>query len=639
VFCCSFILACVVSLSYVYMRPAEYRAVARLQITPAGSVAEASDDTKSPVLQDDPKAFLTEVQVLTSRPLLEEVVKRIRTQGKLPGLGQDPVDAVQRMLRAIPLKDTQVVQLSAEGPQQTLVSELVNTVAMVYEQHVTDAYKDRAASTYTDISDEAQTLHNEVLRKQQAVDDFRARYDIVSLDRKENDVLAKIEGLNRSYADSNEQLAKAQGRLQALRNSAAAGKIVVRAKDDPTLANLEQRASMLREQRRELERRYTPEYLALDADARALRARISDIEEQLKEQQAASQRTAIAEADDELSSAQAASNRLRKDLDENQKGAREFAARLAEFKVIQEDLDHLRTMERAVLDRSTKLQSSARERAPRVELVEAAAPSFEPWSPNYTRDALISLVGSIAFGLFATWFADYVRGPAPGRMIGFQHSFGFPPIGRYPAASLRSIAPLQAQLPPPDTVSRELDNVEIGALVSNASDDLHLVLVLLLTGLTATEIVSLRWEQIDFVSEVIGLSGEFARVLHLEQALATLLEQRYRLVPAAAGVIFHNGRAEALSIEELDRQILYCAYDAGLDHPQEVTSATLRHTYLAFLMRQGIRAADISRIVGDIPQEEMVAYMQLPSPRVRLPMEQIVLIHPALRGIVVRATA
>src|SRR5258708_29142770 len=88
VFCGTFIFACAASLGYVYSQPPEYRAVARVQISPAGLVAEATD-AKSPGLQGDPKSFLTEVEVLTSRPLLEETVARLRTAGKLPDLGKD----------------------------------------------------------------------------------------------------------------------------------------------------------------------------------------------------------------------------------------------------------------------------------------------------------------------------------------------------------------------------------------------------------------------------------------------------------------------------------------------------------------------------------------------------------------------
>lgn len=38
VFCCAFLLAAAASLTWVYTRPAEYRAMARLHISPASTV-------------------------------------------------------------------------------------------------------------------------------------------------------------------------------------------------------------------------------------------------------------------------------------------------------------------------------------------------------------------------------------------------------------------------------------------------------------------------------------------------------------------------------------------------------------------------------------------------------------------------
>jgi succinoglycan biosynthesis transport protein ExoP len=638
VFSCTFILACAVSLGYVYTRPAEYRAVARLQISPAESVAESNDAKSSPGLQNDPKSFLTEVQVLTSRPLLEEVVKRIKMEGKLPDLGQDPIDAAQRMLHAVPVEGTQIVQLSGEGPQQSLVSLLVNTVAEVYREQLADTYKNQAASTEANVSDEAQSLRNQVLAKQRAVDQFRERYDIVSLDRKENDVLAKIEGLNRSYAQSNEQLAKARGNLQALRNAVAAGKPIARAKDDAALSALELRISGLQERMRTLQRQFSPAYLALDVETRSLPTQIAELEQQLKDKRATSAQAAIADAEDEMSGAQIAVNQLRKDLNDNQQGAKDFAAHLSEFKVMQDDLDHLLSIERAVLDRSAKLQSSVRERAPHVELLEAAAPSLAPWRPDYKRNTVISVAGSVFFGLLATWLADFLRGPAPARAMQVQHSLAMPAMARYAAPALRSSSPQylgpaqpeQGQLPAPALPFRELEDTEVAALIANASGDLHFAIVALLTGLSAQEIAALRWEQIDCESGMVHVGGESARAVRLQAPLAAALNQR-RDSSELEGPILHNERGDPLSVEDLDRLVLYGAYDAGLDGPQEITAATLRHNYLAFLLRQGIRAADISRIAGHILQAEMVAHMQSAPPRARLPLEQIDCIHPTLR--------
>jgi succinoglycan biosynthesis transport protein ExoP len=639
VFCCSFLIACAVSLSYVYSRPAEYRAVARVQISPAGLVAEATD-AKSPGLQGDPKSFLTEVQVLTSRPLLQEVVDRINAEGKLPDLGKDPVFAVQRMLRAVPVEGTQVVQLSAESSHQELVADLVNTIAAVYREQIAGAYKDQVANTDANVTDEARNLHAQVLAKQRALDAFRDRYDIVSLDRKENDVLAKIDGLNRTYTESNQLLAKAQGNVEGLKEAAAAGKPVTRPRDDATISAIELQISTLREKLSGLQRRYSATFLSLDPETKDLPAAIAELERQVKEKRADSARAAIVDAEDELASAKITVSRLRKDLDDNQKAAREFAARLAELKGMQEDVDHVQAMERAVQDRATKLQASVRERAPQVGLIEAAAPSLAPWRPNYRQDALISIAGSLFFGLLATWLADFLAGPAAAQPMMVQHSLAMPAIERYPTpvSQLRRLdAPTHAQLPAPEPPPRELDDAEIGALLANASNELRLAIAGLLTGLSPSEIVALSWNEIDLEAGSIAIAGAHARKIRLSEPVASLLKQQHEDGVHKAGTVLHDEQAGPLSVDDLNRLVLYGAYDAGLDRPQDVTSATLRHTYLGFLLRQGIRAADIGRLAGHVPQEDMLAHLQATSPRARLSLEQIDSVHPALRGIVGQA--
>ena len=87
-----------------------------------------------------------------------------------------------------------------------------------------------------------------------------------------------------------------------------------------------------------------------------------------------------------------------------------------------------------------------------------------------------------------------------------------------------------------------------------------------------------------------------------------------------------------LTPDDAESLVIYAACDAGLDSADEVTSRMLRHTYLVYLLRQGIRFADISRIVGRLQQDELAAYMRSAPPQARLPLEQIDLILPALRG-------
>jgi uncharacterized protein involved in exopolysaccharide biosynthesis len=614
------------------LRPPEYRAVARLQIAPAAVVAQPIDAQNTPTVSTDAKSFLTEVQVLTSRPLLKEALDRLKSDSPLPELGADPIEGVQRMLQVQPVAGTQVVELVVEGPQQQFLPRLANTIVDTYRQHVADAFKANATSAYSNLSNEVRSLESEVAEHRRAIDAFRTRYDIVSLEHKENDVLAQIEGLNQSYTDANNRLAKAQARLQSLRTAAAAGRGVVKAKDDPTLADLERRVSALQEIWHEYQRRYTPGYLTIDPNALSLRARLDDLQQQLTSQHAASVQAALTEAEEDVSAARGAVDQLRADVATNQQQAKEFAAHLNEYKTLREDLDHVEAMHRAALDRLTKLQSSELERAPHVELVEAAAPSHEPWRPNYRLDALIAGAASLAFGLFAIWFTELMVGRPASTGILVQHAWMPSMLGAdRPTPSLPLSTTSAIQLPAPEPLPRELRDVEIRSLVTSATENARLTVVALLMGLNGEELIALRWDHVDLPANVIRVSGKTTRSIPLMEPLRGLLVSRRR-VDEDAALVLHNGvQGGELEISDIGRLVLYAAYDARLDRPDEVTPAALRYTYLCSLIRQGIRAADIADAMGQVPQQELIACIQAHAPRERRPLELIDRVLPALR--------
>jgi hypothetical protein len=104
------------------------------------------------------------------------------------------------------------------------------------------------------------------------------------------------------------------------------------------LANLEQRASLLREELRDLERGFTPDYLAKDPKIVAERARLTELERQIVAQRAAGQQTAILEAQEDLASAQAAAARIQKQMLSSRQEASQFNTRFNEYKSRQDEL-------------------------------------------------------------------------------------------------------------------------------------------------------------------------------------------------------------------------------------------------------------------------------------------------------------
>ena len=637
VFLVVFIVSVGASLAYVFSRVPEYRAAARIEISPARTIGEG-DLSRPPSLQDQPASFLTEVQTLTSRPIITEALDRLGHTGRIAGLGPDPVDASQRLLHVQPIEHTQIVELSAEGPQRDLLWRLVNAVTDAYREQTTGRYERQLSGNHGEVQSEVENLHRQATTKRNALDAFGAANNIVSLERDENSVLADVQNLSHSYSSSIEALAKAQGHLQALQNVPSTGAPLIGGKDDPAVAAMEQQVSNLRDELTNLQRRFTPAYLALDSNVTALQERITGLERQIVAQRAASQRAAIASAEEEFEAAQAQVSRLRAELADNQKKAQQFATRLAQYKSMQEDLDHLENIERLTADRLTKMEATEGESAPHIEVLERAVPILRPVRPDYATNAAIAVSGSFALGIFAVWFVGFVGAPRRElemRGVRLHSPLQAPALARFDVEPLRLARESAMRLLPRVSSPRELEDDEIIALIANSSTPVALACVGLLSGLNAGELIGLTWEQIDFEAAEIRLGGPPPRTVIIEEPFATFLRQEHDLSRDSSTVL-QDPSSTPWTLEELEHQILCAAYDAALKRPEEITPAVLRHTWLVWLFQQGIRAGDVVRVAGNISHEELLGYLQLFAGGARVPISEIDRVYPALRKLSAR---
>ena len=632
VFLATLIVALGVSLAYTWLRPAEYRASARLDITPGiGSVAAARTQTTAPPPDEPMRPFLTEVQVLVSRPVVEDAAQRLQAAGEdLSPLGADPVAGLLSHLQAAPVADTHVVELIATGERPALLAPIVNTVIDVYQGRLAEAYRSSSGEAMLRADDEVSRLERTVAAKRRDVEAFRLRNNIVSLEREENEVLARVRNLSTSLNTANDKVAVAQGRLGSLSASAATGR-AVRSRGDSAVAALEQRVEQMHEEQRELERGFTPEYLAKDPKVVAQRVKLAELERQLAEQRAASRQTAVLDAQDELASAQATAARLREQMNASRQEAAQFTARFNEYKSLQGEQEEIEKALRDAVQRRAKLEASEQARMPSIRVLEAATIPQSPWRPLYWRDTAISVGGSLVLALLAMWLVELFNRPEPQpSVVLIQPQAGGlrydgPPQAladaRAATAQLQGAGP--ALLPRQARFPRELRQEEVAALLRAAEDGPRRAILLLLSGLDLAEVAALRWRDVDAERSVIRVGGEQGRDVAAGGALRSLLE-------GAASKDGSESIVGPLSQDGIDAQIFCAAHDAALDEPTQVTAACLRHTYLAFLVRQGIRFADLTRLVGALPAEVVGAYSALSPPGTRLSREQARLLHPAL---------
>jgi integrase len=197
-------------------------------------------------------------------------------------------------------------------------------------------------------------------------------------------------------------------------------------------------------------------------------------------------------------------------------------------------------------------------------------------------------------------------------------------------------APETARLPAPVPTPRQLDDAEIEALIAAANEDTRLAILGLLSGLSAEEVVALCWEVVDLSDGVIRVAGAYGRSIPIEDPVRGLLAVRRERQPETTGAVLRGRGGTSVDPQLLREVVQHAAYDAGLHQPQEVTPPALRYTWLVFLLRQGLRAADVAEVAGPVSHHELMASMEIHSPRTKQPAHQIDRVLPILRQLALR---
>jgi polysaccharide biosynthesis transport protein len=641
-----FVLSCIASLSYTFLRPAIYRAVARIEVTPASSAPSPISISTTPgnVNATDEIAnekaggnrpILTAIEVLSSRPVLVQAIEQLKPHYDLSSLGADAVTGLQSGMLITPVSGTNVMELAITGRDAEILAPLLNAVIGGFQASQDADYGKITQYALTTATDEVAKLAASVDTKQREVELFSLRHDITSPERGENQVLASVAGLSTSLSKATENVELAEGKLHSLRDAAAAGTIVLQPKDDPTLASMQESASELRQDLAHMAVGLTPEFLDKDPVARAKRTQLADLAQQIKAERVVGQQAAVAAAEQELESARETVKALQQQNLQNRSTVRKFSADFDRYKALQDDLIQMQALYRAAAERKLRLEASELERMPQVNILEAATVPLQAWRPLYMRDAAIAVAGSFLLGLLAMWFIELFNRPEPRPAFIITQPVNSAGVltnrpGHVPLLmpELQAAGPANlAYLTGQPNFPRELRQDEITALLKAGSDSSRLSMLLLLSGVRPEEALLLTLDDVDLLQRRIRIGGERARELSICETLATTLAHR-RTEPGQPLVCDAHGHT--IGVDQLHADFLCAAHDAGLAAPAEITPASLWHTYVAYLVRQGIRFADLMRITGPVPTETMASYSELSPTGPRVPLEAIQPVLPAM---------
>lgn len=656
-FAIAFCLVATAGLIYTFARPAEYRAQARIEITPAEDLTlrPAPDPGQAgpPAEGRVPGSFLGELQVLTSRPLLTSLHRRLQAEGMADpdGNGGDPIAVLQSMIAVSPVAGTQVVALSAVGPRPQVLAAALNGLLEIYQAQVAERYQGSSEEALTRAREEVARFEAAVADKRAEMAAFQARHGIVSLERDENTTLSQVKGLGASLAAAEDKAVAAEARLRSLNEAIASGQSPVRSRDNPTLAAVEARLGQAREEYRQLERGFTEQYLAMDSNARALKARIGELEAQLTRERASGQAANLADAREEASRSRVAVEQLRARLAADRQTAQAFSARFGEYKALQDELTTLQKLLSSAQEKSVRLVASERARQPRARVIEPAATPTESFRPPYLRDAGISLAAAVVAGFLTAWLTAFLtrRDVAPSVVVA-PTTFAYPvglsggqpavaTLARPDGGAVAENADADLLRLPAVAPARELHDAEVDALLRASDSTARALLLSMLSGLAAEELAALRWSDLDLAHAMLRVPGPVAREFPLTPAQSRAWRAaRSAHAGADSDAVLPARAGPSESAGALDTLVACAAHDAGLDRADEVTPASLRHTYLAFMARQGTRFSELAKIAGPLPASAIAHYGAMAPAGARRAIMQVELELPGVRRWLANAT-
>jgi hypothetical protein len=394
----------------------------------------------------------------------------------------------------------------------------------------------------------------------------------------------------------------------------------------------------VREDLKELERSYTPEFMAMDPRARAMRARLAELEGQIVRQRNVSLQAAQQSAQEEHASAQAQVDRLRAQLTATRPALTKTTTKFNEAKILEDDLAQLDKARRDLLERVARLEADQGRRVATVSVVEAATVPTTAFRPDRWLDGGMVLGGAALLALLVMATTEVFNrsapamSPAPNTTVLLAPGW-IGPQGQLAGSDGRSHALLGSDtatarvnhaLPAPLQV---LGQAEASALLTASTGRTRLACALALMGLTVDEALALRHSDVDAGRSRVGVGGTWARSLPIPAWLPALMPN----TAADGTLVLQNASGLPLDPADLASMVIGAALDADLPQAASIGWEVLRDTAIDWLVGQGLRYSELPSFVGRVDAQKLQALSSRHASMRRKELVDVDPLMPALR--------
>ena len=616
IFLAAFLPLLVASQTYIFLQPAIY-------LSKAAVLTVAPTDIDSASATGDTQHVLIQKQILMSQSLLEQTLDYLKEKNKTILVTLDDLKA---MLSVEPVAETNLVQLHAQGEQPSFLQKTVNAWIAVYLKTRASYIAETTEKVTAAINKEILLIEKQVEDKRKELESFRLAHDILSEESSDNQAHARLQGLNQTLNAALEEEVKTKAKLDTVRKAVSQGKAVVPDNDSQTLADMMKSAQLLREKVVELESQYTQEYILLNPNLHGIVNELASLEKKVAQKVKVGRSFATQEAENNYATARAAVKAIKLQMDEHKQKISEYTSQFSKYQALQDELVKLEALAQKTKQRLVEIDVKQRQQYPQVDVVEWASLPSKPIRPDYWLESTIAFAACLSLGLFTVWIAGYLS-----REESFQSPITFAGIHLHQDGTSREALAYQDRRKSivhdpvqmlQQVMPRELTQSDVAALFMVADPQTKEILGLLLNGLSADEIASLTDDAFDLENQRIHIIAR-NRYLDMNRLAATLFTSES---------LKAWRQSIALTSQEIDALLTCAAIDGRLEAPEHFNTEMIRFTYMLFLVRQGIKLSDLSKVFGAISPARLVELGRFSPQQAGIPIEGIDLEYPVHLG-------
>lgn len=301
-------------------------------------------------------------------------------------------------LKIEPIRNSRLVKIHFDSHYPELATRVPNTLAAAYIQQNLENRFTSTEKAREWLTRQLADLKAKVERADETLQAFGSKYDIISLEEKENITMQRLLELNEALAKAEmERMAKEALFRQTQDGHLDSLPILL---ENKLIQDLKQTLIQLEAQYLKLGEKYKPDY----PEMKRLQTQMEVVQKRLNGE--IQKVIASIKADYEASLKK--ENLLRDAFQRQKSKAMEMKQRAIQYNILKREADTNKELYRGLLQRMKEAGVSAGITASNIQIVDYAEPPTKPFKPNKELNLLLACVVGLFLGVGLAFFCEYL---------------------------------------------------------------------------------------------------------------------------------------------------------------------------------------------------------------------------------------